>query len=303
VDAIGTLSVRGAPAVGVAAAMGLAALAGASAASHPDLFRESIRHWASLLRHSRPTAVNLRWAVDRVLAAASDSASPHEAALAMRATADAIRDEDRAMCRSIGERGADLLADGMTVLTHCNTGALATAGIGTALAAIYVAHERGMRLNVIASETRPLLQGSRLTAWELGRAGIPVTVVTEGAVASLFQRGQIDCCIVGADRIARNGDVANKIGTLSHALIAHVHNLPFYVAAPRSTIDVATADGGSIHIEDRPGAEVLGIAGASAHLAGVAVLNPAFDVTPAPLITAIVTDSGVHRPPYDFSRD
>jgi methylthioribose-1-phosphate isomerase len=301
VDAIRSLAVRGAPAIGVTAAMGLAHLAGAAAAEglNAPAFRARISEYGLALKGARPTAVNLAWAVDRVLRASGANEDPETAARAMRREADTILAEDRAMCRRIGELGASLIEDGMTVLTHCNTGALATAGIGTALAAVYVAHESGKRIQVVASETRPLLQGSRLTAWELQRAGIPVSVVGEGAVASLMQAGRVDCCIVGADRITRYGDVANKIGTYSHAVVARAHGVPFYVAAPFSTIDAATERGSQVHIEQRSPAEVLSAAG---HLApsAVAALNPAFDVTPASLVAAIITDRGIFRQPYDF---
>ncbi len=301
VDAIRTLAVRGAPAIGVMAAMGLASLAARAPQKNSDAFRAQINAWGNALRAARPTAVNLAWAVDRVLKVATAQSDPAVAAAAMRKESDAIRDEDRAMCRKIGEFGATLLDDGMTVLTHCNTGALATAGIGTALAAIYVAHEAGKQINVFASETRPLLQGSRLTAWELSRAGIRVTVVTEAAVASLMRAGMVDACIVGADRIAANGDVANKIGTFSHAVLASAHGIPFYVAAPRSTVDAATASGDDIQIEERSGSELLQLAGHSSAPGSVSAYNPAFDVTPAALISAIVTDIGIHHAPYHFA--
>jgi methylthioribose-1-phosphate isomerase len=303
VAAIRSLAVRGAPAIGVMAAIGLAVLATTAAAEErsDDEFRARIAGHLRALRDSRPTAVNLAWALDRVIAAASSAPTPDAAASAMRSTAEEIRAEDKLMCQRIGENGATLLQDGMCVLTHCNTGALATAGIGTALAAIYVAHDRGMKLSVFASETRPLLQGSRLTAWELARAGVPVTVVAEGAVASLLRAGMIDACIVGADRIARNGDVANKIGTFSHAVLARAHGVPFYVAAPSSTIDAATASGDDIEIEQRTAAEVLSMAGHPIGQAGISAYNPAFDVTPASLLSAIITDDNVYLPPFDFS--
>ena len=302
VAAIRSLSVRGAPAIGVMAAMGLASLASGAALSLLDskAFLAQISAWSDALRGARPTAVNLAWAVDRVVSVAVAHSDPVAAAAAMRAESDAIRDADREMCRRIGEFGAELIDDGMTILTHCNTGVLATAGIGTALAIMYVAHERGLQINVLASETRPLLQGSRLTAWELSRAGIPVTVVTEAAVASLMRAGMVDVCIVGADRIASNGDVANKIGTFSHAVLASAHAIPFYVAAPQSTVDTETASGDDIQIEERSASELLRLAGHSDERPGVSAYNPAFDVTPAALISAIITDSGVHRAPYRF---
>ncbi|HXD48366.1 MAG TPA: S-methyl-5-thioribose-1-phosphate isomerase, partial [Gemmatimonadaceae bacterium] len=224
--------------------------------------------------------------------------SPLDLAIALRAGATRILDEDRAMCRRIGELGATLLPDGARVLTHCNAGALATGGMGTALAAIYVAAEQGRRVEVFADETRPLLQGSRLTAWELHRAGIPVTVLVDGAAATLMRAGAVDLCIVGADRIAANGDVANKIGTYALAVAARYHGVPFYVAAPESTFDGATATGADIVIEERSADEIRCGFGTATAPADVSVRNPAFDVTPAALISAIVSDRAIHRPPF-----
>jgi methylthioribose-1-phosphate isomerase len=219
----------------------------------------------------------------------------------LRAEATAILDEDRAMCRAIGEHGVSLIRKGARIGTHCNTGALATGGIGTALAPIYLAAERGLEPSVFADETRPLLQGSRLTAWELGQAGIPVTVLADSAAATLMRDGKIDLVIVGADRIAANGDVANKVGTYALAIAATHHGVPFYVAAPSSTIDADTKTGAEIHVEQRHADEVRRTGGALTAPAAVSVYNPAFDVTPASLITAIITDRGVHRPPFHFS--
>jgi methylthioribose-1-phosphate isomerase len=219
----------------------------------------------------------------------------------MRAEASAILEEDRAMCRRIGENGATLLHDGARVLTHCNAGALATGGIGTALAPIYVAAERGQNVQVFVDESRPLLQGSRLTAWELQRAGILVTVLTDGMAASLMREQRIDLCIVGADRIAANGDVANKIGTYHLAIAARYHDVPLVVAAPSSTFDPATATGREIVIEQRAPDEVTRWGAKQTAPPGVCVYNPAFDVTPAELVSAIVTDHGVYRPPYRFT--
>jgi len=221
---------------------------------------------------------------------------------AMRDKADALLADDAAMCRRIGELGESLLADGSRVLTHCNAGALATTGIGTALAPVYVAAERGRRVSVLACETRPLLQGARLTAWELSRAGVPVRVITDGAAAAAMRDGRVDLVIVGADRIAANGDVANKIGTYALALAARHHGIPFYVAAPTSTFDAAIASGAQIPIEQRGRGEVACIAGRAIVPNEVPVENPAFDVTPAELVTAIVSDRGVHRPPFRFDR-
>lgn len=297
-DAIATLAVRGAPAIGIAGAMGVVlALTDPDVAGDDPLAR--LERAARQIRGTRPTAVNLGWALDRMLSVAR-AAREQELAGALRSEATRILDEDRAMCRRLGELGAGLIADGARVLTHCNTGALATGGIGTALAAMYVAAEQGKRISVYADETRPLLQGSRLTAWELERAGIPVTVLVDGAAASLMQAGRVDACFVGADRIATNGDVANKVGTYALAICAERHGIPFYVVAPRSTFDPDTCRGEDIVIEERTADEVRRGFGAATAPGDVDVFNPAFDVTPAELITAIVSDRGIHRPPYSF---
>ena len=227
--------------------------------------------------------------------------SPQATLAALRKEATAILEEDRAMCRRIGEHGVALLPGVARVLTHCNAGALATAGLGTALAPIYVATERGQAVQVFATETRPLLQGSRLTVWELMRAGIPATLLTDGMAGSLMHSGQVDLCLVGADRIAASGDVANKIGTYALAVLARHHGIPFYVAAPTSTLDPDTPDGSAIAIEKRDADEVRQVLGRATAPTDVPTWNPAFDVTPAELISAIITDRGVHRPPYDFA--
>jgi len=301
-DAIRTLAVRGAPAIGVAGAMGMVVALSAFTDEPPARFRERVRSVGATIRATRPTAVNLPWAIDRMLrAAAASTNSPHVIVDALRAEATSIRDEDRAMCERIGMNGLPLLSDGARVLTHCNAGALATAGIGTALAPVYLAAAAGRRIEVFADETRPLLQGSRLTSWELTRAGIPVTVIADNMAASLMRAGRIDLCIVGADRIARNGDVANKVGTYGVAVAAHHHGIPFYVAAPWSTFDPATPHGGAIEIEQRNADEIRCGFGPLTATPEAAVYNPAFDVTPSALITAIVSDRGVHRPPYDFA--
>ena len=293
-EAIRTLAVRGAPAIGVAAAIGLAvATRGASL--------ETIEAAVSELRRSRPTAVNLGWALDRMLLVARATSEPGVRTSALLAEAERIRAEDAAMCRAIGEYGAPLVRAGMRILTHCNAGALATAGIGTALAPLYVAHARGVPFEVFAGETRPLLQGSRLTAWELARAGIPVTVLTDGMAASVMARGDVDLVIVGADRIAANGDSANKIGTYGLAVLARHHDIPFVVAAPWSSVDAHTPDGDAIPIEQRDAREVTHLAGKRIAAEGAAVHNPAFDVTPHTLISRIVTDRGVFTPPYVFA--
>ena len=300
-SAIETLAVRGAPAIGVAGSMGLYASLLEFANDDAGRFVARLDEHAARIRATRPTAVNLPWALDRMLARARQVAlKPADILTALHSEADAILNEDRAMCLRIGEHGLALIRDGARILTHCNAGALATAGVGTALAPLYLAADRGMRIEVFADETRPLLQGSRLTAWELDRAGIPVTVLTDGMAASLMRAGRIDLCIVGADRIAANGDVANKIGTYAIAVAAHHHGIPFYVAAPTSTFDSAMPDGASIEIEQRDGEEVRRGFGTLTAPPDVRVHNPAFDVTPAALITAIVTDRGVYRAPYDF---
>jgi methylthioribose-1-phosphate isomerase len=283
-DAIGRLAVRGAPLIGIAAAYGLAMeLASASL--------EEAEAGMSRLRAARPTAVNLAWAVDRVWAAARSGGAG-----AARAEAERIEADEAASSAAIATHGADLLAGARRILTHCNTGALATGGVGTALGAIREGFARGLVEHVLVDETRPLLQGARLTAWELQGAGIPVTVLTEGAAAALLARGGIDAVIVGADRVVANGDAANKIGTYGLAVAAHHHGVPFYVAVPRSTLDPATAQGADIDIEQRAGSEVRIAAGLPDD---VAVWNPAFDVTPAALITAIISDAGVLRPPFE----
>jgi methylthioribose-1-phosphate isomerase len=303
-EAIVTLAVRGAPAIGVTAALVLALLAeqAADSATDRDALLATLAADAAALRATRPTAVNLPWALDRMLAHAQTlHGAPVDIAAALRDEATRIRDEDRAMCQAIGIHGAPLFADGDTVLTHCNAGALATAGIGTALAPIYTAVAEGRRLSVIADETRPLWQGARLTAWELAQAGIPVRVCTDGMAAALMRSGAIQRVIVGADRICANGDVVNKIGTYAVAIAAHYHGIPFYVAAPWSTVDPATPSGHAVVIEARHRDEVARPAGRTILPDGVPAENPAFDVTPAALVTAIITDRGVHTAPFDFA--
>lgn len=299
-EAILSLAVRGAPAIGIVAAMGVTlALDGTEA----DRFEigAKVRDAAARIGSARPTAVNLEWALGRmgraIVEHRGDPATLHAALIDAATT---ILTEDRDMCRRIGELAATLIPDGARILTHCNAGALATGGIGTALAGIYLAADDGKRLDVYVDETRPLLQGSRLTAWELNRAGIPVTVLVDGAAASLMKDGEIDLVIVGADRIAANGDVANKIGTYPLAIAAKHHGIPFYVAAPTSTFDAATKTGAAILIEQRPADEVRCNFGPLTAPLEVSVYNPAFDVTPADLVTAIVSDRGIHRPPFSF---
>jgi methylthioribose-1-phosphate isomerase len=302
-DAIATLAVRGAPAIGVAGAMGLVASLVPHAGEPADRLLTLAANYGARIRAARPTAVNLPWAIDRVLASAQSAERGDGSALLerLRAEATAILEEDHAMCRRIGEHGRRLIPDGARVLTHCNAGALATAGIGTALAPIYVAALEGRRVEVFAGETRPLLQGSRLTAWELARAGIPVTVLADDAAAALMRAGAIDLCIVGADRIAANGDVANKIGTYGVAILAKEHGIPFYVAAPISTVDLQTPDGSKIPIEERNDKEVTHIGGSRLTPEGARIRNPAFDVTPHKYVTAIITERGIARAPYEES--
>jgi methylthioribose-1-phosphate isomerase len=303
-EAIRSLRVRGAPLIGITAAMGIAALARRAAegdAAAAEL-EASVSRWAARLAAARPTAVNLVWAIERLLAAVARAhdAGADAAGLAERlaAEADAILAEDRRMCRAIGEHAATLLDDGDAVITHCNAGALATGGIGTALAPIYVATERGRKIRVYADETRPLLQGSRLTAWELAEAGVDVTVISDSMAGALFSRTPPDIAFVGSDRIAANGDVANKVGTYGLAVLAKHHGVPFYVLAPTSTIDLATATGADIPIEHRDPEEIRRGFGRLTAPADAAVWSPAFDITPAALVAGIVTERGIHRPPY-----
>jgi methylthioribose-1-phosphate isomerase len=302
-EAIRMLRVRGAPLIGIAAAMGVAGAAGRQgrgAAGQEALQR--IKEACKLLSATRPTAVNLQWALDRMRRRAQLAVDAGELlGPALMAEANAIWEEDRAMCRRIGELGATLIPTGATVCTMCNAGALATGGIGTALAPVYTLHESGRSPHVVVPETRPLLQGSRLTAWELTQAGVDCTLIGDGMIASRLRLGDIACVIVGADRIAANGDVANKIGTYGLALAARAHGIPFYVAAPSSTLDPATADGSQIPIEQRDASEVASWQGTRTAPAGVKVWNPAFDVTPAELIMAIITDKGIF-PPAEVSR-
>ncbi len=297
-EAIRSLRVRGAPLIGIAAAMGVVVSTserGSGAAGQQLLQR--VRDACQILGATRPTAVNLHWALNRMQRRAEAAcAAGEDLREALIAEASAIWDEDRAMCRRIGELGAPLIPAGATVCTVCNAGALATGGMGTALAPVYTAHQAGLNLHVIVPETRPLLQGSRLTAWELTRAGVPCTLIGDGMIASRLRLGDIACVIVGADRIAANGDVANKIGTYGLALAARAHGIPFYVAAPTSTLDPATPNGAAIPIEQRESEEVATWQGARTAPVGVKVWNPAFDMTPAELITGIITDKGIFEP-------
>ena len=311
-DAIKVLRIRGAPAIGIAAAFGLYLAVRNSPTPDFASFKADVDRAARYLAGSRPTAVNLFWALKRIqdlVAAHADEPVP---ALKERMLDEAVRmiDEDNAVCRAIGNYGADLLvgpaagwpklADRRpyTILTHCNAGGLATAQWGTALAPVYVAAERGIPVQVFADETRPLLQGARITAWELQHAGIPVTLITDNMAATVMSQGKIDAIIVGTDRVAANGDVANKIGTFGVAILAHEFGIPFYVAAPTSSIDMSLASGELIPIEERKPEEVTEGFGRRTAPMGVQVYNPAFDVTPNRYVTALITEKGVVRPPY-----
>jgi len=323
-DAIRTMIVRGAPAIGVTAALGMALGARQIDTSDPQEFMRRFEEIADEFRSTRPTAVNLFWAIDRMLQTAGRiRCNPSPALPAtgrelppprcgegwggvaayagdirriLEDEAVAILREDIEINRALGRNGAELLKDGWTVLTHCNAGALATAGYGTALGVIRAAVESGKRIEVIADETRPRLQGMKLTAWELARIGVPVTIITDNMAAWAMSRGMIDCVVVGADRIAANGDTANKIGTYGVAVLAKAHGIPFYVAAPISTVDFAIPDGSHIPIEEREECEVTHIAGIRIAPEGVCAWNPAFDVTPAGYVTAIITERGVIEP-------
>jgi len=297
-DAIKRLSVRGAPAIGIAAAMGVVlAIRERQPAESGERVMQRALQAADYLATSRPTAVNLFWALDRMRRVAQvGAADPNELRRRLLAEAQAIRDEDAAMCRAIGEYGQSLIPADGGVLTHCNAGALATAELGTALAPIYLAHAKGRKLRVYADETRPLLQGARLTAWELQQAGVDVTVLCDNMAAQLMRAGAVQVVITGADRIAANGDTANKIGTYGLAVLAAAHHIPFYVAAPTSTFDLATASGADIPIEQRSDEEIRRGFGRQTVPDGVKCLCPAFDVTPADLIRGFITDRGVISP-------
>jgi methylthioribose-1-phosphate isomerase len=302
-DVITTMVVRGAPAIGVAAAMGVALGVDRSPAATVENLARDVRQMCQVLAATRPTAVNLFWAIRRMEELFSalqrkPGITVDEIRAAITAEALTMYDEDIAACRAMGAHGSSLLPVEGGVLTHCNAGALATCGYGTALGVIRSAVEQGSRIQVFADETRPFLQGARLTAWELIHDGIPTTVLCDNMAASLMRRGKIQAVIVGADRIAANGDVANKIGTYGLAILAKEHGIPFYVAAPWSTIDLKTAHGDDIPIEERAAIEVTHHAGKQLTPNGVSVENPAFDVTPAQYVTAIITERGVLRAPY-----
>ena len=302
-DAIRALVVRGAPAIGVAAAFGVVLAVHQSRATDDDGVRADLEAAITGLSGTRPTAVNLFWALERMrrVAGANRQRPVGELRQRLLDEARAILDEDVAANRAMGVHGAALVPEHGRILTHCNAGALATAGYGTALGVIRAAHERGKVALVWVDETRPVMQGSRLTAWEMAKEGIPHRLISDVAAAFVMQQGLVDLVVTGADRVARNGDTANKIGTYGLAVLARHHGIPFYVAAPCSTIDAATATGAAIVIEERDPAEVRGVAGRQTAPAASPVFNPAFDVTPAALISAIITERGVCRSPYDFS--
>jgi methylthioribose-1-phosphate isomerase len=299
-DAIRRMLVRGAPAIGVAAAFGMALAARGAARLAPAAFHRELAAGERLLAGSRPTAVNLFWALARMrrLIDAEAGRAPREIAALLEAEAVRIHAEDIAINRAMGRHGAALIDDGDVVLTHCNAGALATAGYGTALGVIRAAWEQGKRISVLADETRPRCQGAKLTAWELSRDGIPVTVIADTAAGHYLRKGAVQKVVVGADRIAANGDVANKIGTYQVAVLAAVNHVPFYVAAPVSTIDPTLANGDGIPIEERSAVEVTHPGGRRLTPPGVPALNPAFDVTPARYVRGIVTELGVLQAPY-----
>lgn len=303
--AIRTMQIRGAPAIGCAAAFGLALCARRSNAPTGEALVRELAGCADVIAATRPTAVNLFWALERVMAVARrmQSEKPCAIADAVIEEAQRILREDIDANRRLGEYGAELLERGSCVLTHCNAGALATGGYGTALGVIRSAHAQGKIVRVYVDETRPLLQGARLTAWELLQEDIPAVLITDSMAGFLMQQGKVNAAIVGADRIARNGDVANKIGTYSLAVIAREHNVPFYVAAPLSTVDSSCETGAAIPIEQRSSDEVTEFAGKRIAPMGIEVCNPAFDVTPAHLVTAIVTEAGVIHKPADNLAD
>ena len=295
-EAIKSLRVRGAPAIGITAAYGV--VLGVQGCTDPETYDACLRSAAAHLRTSRPTAVNLFWALDRMerCFTGCDQEPPARRTRRLLDEARAIHEEDRRMCHAIGRAGAALVAEGSGVLTHCNTGGLATAEYGTALSVLFTAADQGRRFRVFADETRPLLQGARLTAWELQQAGVDVTLICDSMAAQVMKEGRVQLVIVGADRIAANGDAANKIGTYGVAVLAQAHGIPFYVAAPSSTFDLSLPNGDGIPIEQRDPREVTHGFGRQTAPDGVAVYNPAFDVTPARLIAGLITEKGLIRP-------
>ncbi len=299
VEAITSLRIRGAPAIGVAGAYALVLASLQADATDVAHLVALLREAAVTIGQARPTAVNLPWALQRLLRAGEGAATPEEARQVILAEARSIQQEDEEADRLIGVYGAPLIPQGGVVLTHCNTGALATAGQGTAFGILRTAWQQGRLRHVYATETRPVLQGSRLTAWELVQEGIPASLIVDSAAGTLMAQGRVHCVIVGADRIAANGDVANKIGTYTLAVLAREHGVPFYVAAPISSVDLSLPSGQAIPIEERPASEVTHLGGKAIAPEGVGVYNPAFDVTPHRLVTAVVTERGVVRAPYE----
>lgn len=297
------MRVRGAPALGIAAAYAVVMAAGQIDDPIRNEYLENLRQAGSEIASARPTAVNMAWAVERMLDVANQHADAPSIRAALLAEAQRLQQEDEDANRRMGAHGAALMPEGGVVLTHCNTGALATAGYGTALGVIRAAWEGGKRFQVFATETRPILQGARLTTWELVQLGIPATLVVDSAAGMLMRGGEVSCVITGADRIAANGDTANKIGTYSLSVLAKEHGLPFYIAAPTSTVDLSIASGDDIPIEERDVSEVTGFREVRTAAEGIAARNPAFDVTPHRYIDAIVTEQGVSRPPYTESLD
>lgn len=302
-EAIKSLRVRGAPAIGIAGALGAVLGIWHSSADTYDVFSSELKDATDYLATSRPTAVNLFWALDRITHTAEENSklSISEIKNILLAEAETIIEEDKAMCRAIGRHGMALLHENDTILTHCNAGGLATSDYGTALAVMFSAHEAGKKISVFADETRPLLQGARLTTWELMQAGIDVTLICDNMAAQVMKEGKIQNVIVGADRIAANGDTANKIGTYNVAILADAHDIPFYVAAPTSTLDFNLKTGAEIPIEQRSSEEITEGFGKVTAPEGVKVYSPAFDVTPASLVTAIITEKGVAQPPFTES--
>ncbi len=294
-EAIKGMVIRGAPAIGVAAAMGIALGAREIIADTHESFFRQLENVCDVMARTRPTAVNLFWAIERMKRVAGDNRgkSLDQIREILKKEAIRIEQDDLTICRNIGKWGATLIPDGATVLTHCNAGGLATAGYGTALGVIRAAHEAGKKIQVFADETRPWLQGARLTAWELMKEQIPTTLISDNMAGFFMSRGEITCCVVGADRIAANGDTANKIGTYSVAVLAKENNIPFYVAAPVSTLDLSLSDGAKIPIEERHSCEVTHMKGILVAPEGIRVRNPAFDVTPARYISAIITENGI----------
>jgi methylthioribose-1-phosphate isomerase len=303
--AIKTMVIRGAPAIGVAAAMGIALGMRRSSATGTKQFTTEFQKTCDLMAATRPTAVNLFWAIEKMkkvfAEAAQGGCSVDEIRQRLEAEARRIHDEDVESCRRMGTHGAALVPQDARILTHCNAGALATAGYGTALGVVRAAAEQGKRVAVLADETRPFLQGARLTAWELVKDGIDTTVITDNMAGAMMRLGNVDLVVVGADRIAANGDVANKIGTYPVAVLAKEHGIPFYVAAPISTIDLHTADGSKIPIEERNDREVTHVGSSRVTPEGARIRNPAFDVTPNKYVTAIITERGIARAPYEES--